>query len=89
MSVTGVTHPRDVSQLARHPLDSPVPRGADFPPLPQDRSFQPWTKRTQNAATLAGAYRSYCSGTLKDSWYESALAVCAVVKLFIRGQSKN
>jgi len=78
----------DAWEPARIPLTVTYPT-EQTPPSPQDRSFQPWTKRIQNAATLASAYRSYCSGTLKDSWYESALAVCVVARLFIRGQSKN
>jgi len=78
----------DAREPAGIPLTVTCPR-EQTPPSPQDRSFQPWTKSAQNGATLANGYRSYCSGTLKDSWYESALAVCAAAKSFIPGQSKN
>jgi len=78
--------------LVRHFLDRRVSEEHTLP-IPASPGFywfsQPWTQRTQNAATFAKEYRSYCSGTLNDSWYESALAVCAVAKSFIRGQSKN
>jgi len=78
----------DAREPAGIPLTVMYPK-EQTPTSPQDRSFQPWTKRAKNGATLANAYRSFCSGTLKDSWYESALAVCAVAKSFIRGQSKH